>query len=886
LQWVEPWRSSKLNSSKSSYPSLLVDQLFAQVVAKMPERFAVTFEDKTLTYIALSSAAERLARRLMAIGVGPGSLVGICMDRCSEMAVAMLAVFKAGGAYLPLDPAFPAARIEFMQKDANPLVIITQRHLHGKFSFQSPHVLFLDSATSEFNSDAHPDLSPNRRSSLDDLAYVIYTSGSTGKPKGVEVTHRSLTNLLTSVVADLPVKKSDVVLATSTISFDISIFEIFAPLISGAHLVIVPRVVAMDGQLLSNAIRGSGANIVQATPSGWRLLLEAGWTGETGLKMLSAGEPLDRALARRLLQCGAELWNLYGPTEATVYATANRITSADQKITVGRPLANYTAYVLDENLLPVPTGVIGDLYLGGIGIARGYLNRPDLTAANFVPDPFGREPGRSLYRTGDLARFLPVGEIDLLGRADNQVKLRGYRIELEEIESLLESHPAVQKAVVKVIEVREGDQRLVAYFVRRNSSHVDESQLREYAVRSLPAYMAPTSYVPMAAFPLTPSGKVDRNALPIPAIAESLDAATSVPVPAHELELVVLGSWRSVLNIPDLDIDDNFFDAGGHSLLALRMFAQLSKRLGWTPPISLLAEAPTPRTFAKAFRQFRDRPATCLVSMQSEGSQPPIYFIHHSLGDILIYRALASCFASERPVVGVQPPADLTQRPQPYSMQALAAEYVEQILQQQTAGPFHLAGFSTGSVLAFEMARQLREAGHEVGLVALIDGDVKGPGPVLSKFERYGKITFRKLCKIAFKFGDEVREGPKQFVAKRLRHLWLAGRMRSLAKPSTATAGMTMEQCILLAESTYRPQPYGGSVLLLRFHNEAWKFGPDPLMGWGEVAKGDLEVVDLPGGHMTGMGPVMAPQLAALLKSRMEKAELAALPSRVGQARG
>jgi thioesterase domain-containing protein len=333
-------------------------------------------------------------------------------------------------------------------------------------------------------------------------------------------------------------------------------------------------------------------------------------------------------------------------------------------------------------------------------------------------------------------------------------------------------------------------------------------------------------------------------------------------------------------------MDDNFFDAGGHSLLALRMFAQLSKKLGWTPPVSLLAEAPTARTFANAFRGFRDRPASCLVSMQPRGSKPPIYLIHHSLGDILIYRALASCFASERPVVGVQPPADLTQRPQRYSLTALAAVYVEQILERQTAGPFHLAGFSTGSLLAFEMARQLREAGHEVGLVALIDGDVKGPGPVLSRSERYWKITIRKLCKIAFKFGDEVREGPRQFVAKRLHHLWLAGRMRSLTKPSSEMLGMTMEQCILLAENAYRPQPYGGSVLLLRFHNEAWKFGPDPLMGWADVAKGDLEVVDLPGGHMTGMGPGMAAPLAVLLKSRMAKAELAALRALVGQARG
>jgi hypothetical protein len=359
--------------------------------------------------------------------------------------------------------------------------------------------------------------------------------------------------------------------------------------------------------------------------------------------MLSAGEPLDRVLARKLLNCGAELWNLYGPTEATIYATGTRVTKTDTKITVGRPLTNYTAHVLDKALQPVSAGAIGDLYLGGIGIARGYLNRPELTAANFIPDPFAGESGRSLYRTGDLARFLPNGEIDLLGRADNQVKLRGYRIELEEIESQLDAHPGVEKSVVKVLELSEGDQRLIAYFVRRHSSRVDESDLRQYALRNLPAYMAPSIYVSIAKLPLTPNGKVDRSALPIPDFAEKLADARSADAPASELELAVVDCWKSVLNAKTLDLDDNFFDVGGHSLLALRMFALLNKQLGWTPPISLLAEASTPRAFADALQRFRALPATCIVAMQGQGSQPPLYFIHHSLGDVFVYRSVANC---------------------------------------------------------------------------------------------------------------------------------------------------------------------------------------------------------------------------------------------------
>ena len=857
------------NAKGRYYPHARVDELFELRVLERPDDTAVTFLDRTVSYRALSDKTKQFAVRLQNLGVQPGTLVGICMDRCPEMVVALLATFRTGAAYLPLDPAFPQSRLDFMQQDARPLVVVTQTHLLEKCSFPAAHVLCMDDDDEPVSRlCSRVECVPSRSAALDDVAYVLYTSGSTGKPKGVQITHRALTNMLTVVAEDVGLDRTDVLLATTTISFDISTFEIFAPLITGAHLVVAPRAVAVNGELLTRAIRESGATLLQATPAGWQVLLEAGWQGQAGLKMLTAGEPLSWMLAQRLLERGASLWNLYGPTEVTVYATGRRIDKGMTKITVGPPLANYTTYVFDQHGRRLPIGAIGELFLGGVGVGAGYLNRPELTTEKFLPDPFSSEPGARLYRTGDLARMLPNGEIDLLGRADNQIKLRGYRIELEEIEALLDSHPGISKSVVRVADAGDGDQSLVAYVVPRDQSRVEEADWRAHAARSLPSYMVPASFVVMESFALTPNGKVDRKALP--ALAKPIDRE---PGNAEQtVEQVVLRCWRRVLGRPTLDLDHNFFEAGGHSLLVMRMFAEINNMLGYKLPISLLMEAPTVRQFVDLALQIKEAPPKDLVLMQPEGSLPPIYLVHHLLGDVLIYRSLAHHFAPDRPVYGIQPPVDLIHRSQPYSLRALASDYVGEILKQQSAGPIHLAGFSSGSILAFEIASQLRNRGFAVGLLALIDGDVHATGPRLPAAVKCARVVIRKLCKVAFKLRDEVAVGPRQFVAKRLHYLWLQGRIRVLEN-SSSRSEVTMEQALLLAERAYEGEPYAGSALLIRFHDEAWQFGPDPLMGWSGLVNGGIDVVDLPGGHITGMGPVGAPVMVALLNRHMEKSE-------------
>jgi len=614
-------------------------------------------------------------------------------------------------------------------------------------------------------------------------------------------------------------------------------------------------------------------NSTEDEPAGWQVLLEAGWEGQAGLKMLTGGEPLTWILAQRLLERGAELWNLYGPTETTVYATGKRI-HKDTKITVGRPLANCTAYVLDKHQQRLPMGSIGELFLGGVCVGAGYLNRPELTSEKFLADPFSSEPGARLYRTGDLARVLPTGEIDLLGRADNQVKLRGYRIELEEVEAVLDSHASISKSIAKVVNVGDDDQCLVAYVAPRDKNGVDEADLREHALRSLPWYMVPSSFAVVESFLLTPNGKVDRKALPAFQFPKPLEMERGVEVEEDCLELTVLHCWRRILNRPDIGLDHDFFDAGGHSLLAMRMLTEMNKKLSARIPVSHLVEAPTARKFAELLMPTKAVPGRYLVSMQPEGSLPPVYLVHHLLGDVLIYRPVASQFAPDRPVFGIQPPVDLIDRPQPYSLQALAFDYVGEILKRQTAGPIHLAGFSSGSLIAFEMARQLENLGIEVGMLALIDGEIQVEGPRMPTAVKYAKMLVRKLRKIAFKMEDELADGPKQFFMKRFRHLVLQSRVRALEN-SASNGQITMEQALLLAERAYKAEPYSGSALLIRFHDEAWEYGPDPLMGWSGLVKGGIDIVDLEGGHITGMSPVGAPTMVAGLRNSIDRCEAA-----------
>ena len=577
----------------SEVPAVRWPALFERQTARTPEALAVVCGGEHLTYAELDRRANRLGRHLRGQGVGPGRVVAIALDRSLDMLVALLGVLKAGGAYVPLDPAYPAERLAFVLADSGVSLLVTHaRAALPPLPDAIPRV-WLDA--DEARLAAEPADPPDPLGDADDLAYVIYTSGSTGTPKGVEVSHRALVNLLLAMAQRPGLTAGDVLVAVTSLSFDIAALELFLPLTVGARVVIAGREDAVDGRRLGQLLEKSGATVMQATPSTWRLLLDGGWRGQPGLRGLSGGEALSPALAARLIDVGVRVWNLYGPTETTIWSTAHEVRAGESMVPIGRPIANTRAYVLDAERQPTPIGVPGELYLGGLGVARGYRGRAELTAERFVADPFASAPGGRLYRTGDLVRWRADGTLEFLGRLDHQVKLRGFRIELGEIEAVLGRHPGVRDAVVTAPEDRHGDRRLVAYVVEKANHPVAVGELRRHLGETLPDYMVPTSFVVLPEFPLTPNGKVDRRALPEPDASST--AVTSEPrTPVEEITADI---WADVLGLPGVAVGDNFFELGGHSLLATRVVARLREVYGIELPVRSLFEAPTVAELAR-----------------------------------------------------------------------------------------------------------------------------------------------------------------------------------------------------------------------------------------------------------------------------------------------
>lgn len=551
---------------------------------------ALSFGDDTIDYAELDARVNRLAHCLRARNIGRGALVGLCVERSPRMVVAQLAILRAGAAYVPLDPAYPGERLAYMADDARLSLLITESELADTLSWPRDKSIWLDEDASAIVSQPDSALPADaaRDARPEDPAYVIYTSGSTGKPKGVSVPHRAMVNFLGSMAAEPGLGDRDRLLAVTTLSFDIAVLELLLPLSVGAEVVLASREQAMDGAALRELLDSGRITIMQATPASWRLLIEAGWQGSRGFRALVGGEALPPDLAAQLLGRCDELWNMYGPTETTVWSTCCRVQDPETGISIGRPIANTRVHVLDEHRQLCPVGVPGEIHIGGAGVALGYLHRPELTAERFVPDPFASDEGARLYRTGDRGRWRADGMLEHLGRLDFQIKLRGYRIEPGEIEARLAEHPGVARAVVVVREDRPGDLRLVAYLVPESGHSPDESGLRGRLRTVLPDYMVPQHFVLLDALPLTPNGKIDRKALPPPQVA----APEAQPVARREHADprvgYLLGVWTQLLGI-DAGPDDNFFDLGGHSMLAVQMVGRVARETGYRIKLMRLA---------------------------------------------------------------------------------------------------------------------------------------------------------------------------------------------------------------------------------------------------------------------------------------------------------
>ncbi|MBC7878685.1 MAG: amino acid adenylation domain-containing protein [Anaerolineales bacterium] len=597
------------NQTQTDYPrEFRIHDLIQEQVKRTPNAVAVQFEEKSLTYKELDKRADQVAKVLTAQGVKAGTLVGLFVNRSIEMLIGLLGVLKAGGAYLPLDPSFPSDRLAFMIEDSGASIILTQTSLLADMPENKAQVLCLDAL------DQSPSTKRKRKSysaKPDDLAYIIYTSGSTGKPKGVQIHHQAVVNFLSSMRESLQINADDTLFAVTTLSFDIAVLELLLPLTVGARVVIASAEVSADGALLAQALTDSHATFMQATPASWRSLLEAGWQGKDDLKILCGGEALTNDLAEGLLKRGSQLWNLYGPTETTIWSTIYQVTSnqgVSNTVPIGRPIANTQIYILDSNLQPVPVGVIGDLYIGGDGVSHGYLNRPELTTERFISNPF--DSSSVIYKTGDIARYLPDGNIEFFGRSDQQVKVRGFRIETGEVEVALAGHPAIRQAVVVAWKERSSDASLVAYVVPASGDaerEADASQLREFLRTKLPEYMVPSIFVNLESLPLTPNGKVDRKALPQPSQARP-DLRALYIAPRTPLELELAQICAQVLGLEDqnghsvVGVHDNFFDLGGHSLLGTRLVFLLREKYELEAaqlPLRALFEQPTVANLAR-----------------------------------------------------------------------------------------------------------------------------------------------------------------------------------------------------------------------------------------------------------------------------------------------
>jgi amino acid adenylation domain-containing protein len=583
------------NDTEVAYPAEpRLHCLFEAQVERSPQAIAVRFEQATLTYQELNQRANQLAHHLQRLGVGPDVLVGVCLERSLDLVVALFAILKAGGAYVPLDPDYPQERLAFMLADARVPVLLTHSALRDHLPTGQAQVLCLDSdwprIAQEDASNPASDVQPEH------LAYVIYTSGSTGKPKGAMNTHQGICNRLLWMQDAYQLTARDRVLQKTPFSFDVSVWEFFWPLIVGAELVVARPGGHRDTAYLDDVLTAQQITTVHFVPSMLQLFLQGArhQTYPHLRRVICSGEALSVELQDRFFaRFQAELHNLYGPTEAAVDVTfwACQRGAGQRTVPIGRPIANTQIYLLDQHLQPVPIGVPGELHIGGVGLARGYLNRPELTNEKFIPDPFQPQPGHRLYKTGDLARYLPDGAIEYLGRIDHQVKLRGFRIELGEVEAILAQHPAVEQAVVVAQEDASGDKRLIAYLVP-TSEQATATTLRSYLKERLPEYMVPAVFITLNTIPLTPSGKVNRRALPAPA-ATAIQRDEEMVAPRTPTEQQLAAIWTDLLGVPQVGVNDNFFALGGHSLLALRVLLRIQEEFQIELPLSAIFETPT-----------------------------------------------------------------------------------------------------------------------------------------------------------------------------------------------------------------------------------------------------------------------------------------------------
>ncbi|NEP57336.1 MAG: amino acid adenylation domain-containing protein [Symploca sp. SIO2G7] len=871
------------NDTKIDYPQgICIYQLFESQVEKTPDAVAVIFEEEKLTYSELNSKANQLAHYLQKLGVKPEAHLGICVERSLSMVIAILGILKAGAAYVPLDPSYPSERLAYMISDAQVSVLLTQESLATSLSKYQAQVVCLDrdwKAIEEFST-----ASLSSGVTPENLGYIIYTSGSTGKPKGVAMSQRALVNLIIWQQEEATVGQSAKTLQFAPISFDVSFQEIFSTWYSGGTLVLVSQEIRRDSfALMAFMVEAQIDRIFLPFVALQQLATVASQCQVLPplREIVTAGEQLQVtpdlvALMNRIPNC--KLQNQYGPSETHVvsaYTLQGAATNWPKLPPIGRPIANNQLYIFDRNLQPVPIGVPGELYIGGVGVANGYINRPDLTAKKFITK------GQSkLYKTGDLARYLSDGNIEFLGRIDNQVKIRGFRIEIGEIETTLSQHPTVKETVVIAREDQPGNKRLVAYIVpETETNHGIVPQLKQYLKEKLAEYMVPSAFVVLSELPLTPSGKVNRRALPAPDIS-SFSHSENFVAPRDRTEEQLAQIWSEILNINPVGVKSNFFELGGHSLLAVNLMAKIQQRFAQQLPLSTLLTNPTIEDLSSLIRGESQISSSSLVPLQTQGSKQPFFCIHPAGGHVFYYQELSYYLGNNQPFYGLQAQG-FSEGEQIFNkVEDMAEFYLKTIQEFQPKGPYQIGGWSFGGVVAFEMAQQLLHQGQEVSLLALLD---PWTPILLDPNKKIDNLYMRGVLSRYFggMFGitdlvteDELlglnSEEQIEFIIDK------AEKLKLFPQEANREQNRRFIDVIigtLKATYTYQRRPYPGKVTVFRAR-EKHPHGIDPQLVWVEMYAildvADIEVVMVPGNHFTFIQKPNNKVLAEGLRERLK----------------
>lgn len=865
------------NATEVDYPKhLCLHHLFEAQVARDADAIAVVFDGNHLTYGELNHRANQLAHHLQTIGVKPEELVGVCIERSLEMVIGLLAIVKAGGAYVPLDPTYPPDRLAQILADAQPAVVLTQEKWLSLLSQQATPMICLDTGWQKVAEESGAN--PTSLVTAENLAYIIYTSGSTGQPKGVLIEHRGAVNTILDMNHRFRIGPQDRVLAVCSLSFDLSVYDIFGLLAAGGTVVIPPPAIAPDLNCWIDLMAQHQITVWNSAPPVMQMfaghLVDCDRTLPACLRLvLLSGDwiPITLPDLIREIKQGdetVEIISLGGATEASIWSILFPVGAIDptwKSIPYGKPMANQQFYVLDDRGNPIPAGDVGELYIGGAGVARGYHHRPDLNQTKFVGDRFSTNPGARLYRTGDLGRYMPDGNIEFLGRIDHQVKIRGFRVEVGEIEVILANYPTIREAAVLAQDDSLGRKRLVAYLVpaqfekRKDSDAAGQALIdtvRNFLKQKLPAYMVPSVFVVVDALPLTPNGKLDRRALPAPPAhsQQNLDSLTRVR-PCDEVERQLTEIWQEFLGVSPISLTDNFFELGGHSLLAVRLWAKIEQTFQRDLPLVTLFQAPTIEQLANRLRLEEGLPfCPSLVVIQSgqpESLQPPLFCLHVLGGGLTFCRPFARYLDPQQPIYGLSTHI-AGENFASARVEDLAAHYVQQIQRLQPTGTYLLSGISVGGLIAFEIAQQLTAQGQKVVLLALLDTHLPDGAnrESISKklMEHWHQFATVGLGYVLQKFW-EIMEGQTQGLME-----WLKNSYYRLAVQFLKGTGQSLPESLQdfvyrmqneQLAAAYVPRNYPGRIIFFKAKGKI-----NPELDWLSFAAGGLAVHEMPGTHL------------------------------------